>query len=414
MHFRRWYPALITLPDGRFFVAGGVSRLVQNSKLLPGKHPEDASNYVPVNVRETEIFDPRTGHWTVTPQSAWTSLPLMPRLHLLPNGKVFYDASGQMWAPAGEAIDEIQWNMQKWYDPKAQSWQDLGFAPLGARSGTFSVMLPLRPPYDRARILIAGGTLGTAPGSYLANSVSELVSWTASRPNEVSRIRGPDTNPVRWYSSGVVLPSGEVIALSGGDKDEVILPGTEMPVRQAEMYAPGENRWVPLSSGARDRTYHNTALLLRDGSILVGGHAPIPTGYGSQTNYAPGGPLANNFRDPSFEIFKPPYLFRGPRPAINSVPARVALGDVVPIRTHDARDRTLRVVLSRLPATTHITDADQRTVDLKIVDRRAGAIRVSMPSRPEIVPAGHYYLFLLKDNGKGLTPSVARIVRVVR
>jgi hypothetical protein len=273
-------------------------------------------------------------------------------------------------------------------------------------------MLPLRPPYDRASILIAGGTLGTPPGSYFANSISELVTWSALRPNEVSRVRGPDMNQVRWYPSGVVLPSGEVLAFSGADKDEVVFPGSEMPVRRAEMYDPVGNRWVPLSSDARDRTYHNTAVLLRDGSVLVGGHAPIPAGYGWQANHAPGGPFANNFRDPSFEIFKPPYLFRGPRPAIRSAPARASLGDILTIRTRDARNRTLRVVLSRLPAATHLTDADQRTVELKIVDRRAGAVRVSVPIRPEVVPAGYYYLFLLKDNGKGLTPSVARIVRV--
>ena len=392
MSYRRWYPSLVTLSDNRLFVAGGVDRLIYNTS--------------GVNVAQSEIFDPVTGEWTENGTSGETSLPLFARLHLLPNGKVFYDATGQMWSPAGQAVDEAQWNFQKWYDPASNSWADLGPAPLGARSGSFSAMLPLEFPYDRADIVIAGGTLGTSPGSYVANDITELLTVTN---DGVERSMGPSLNNRRWYSSGVVLPSGEVIALSGADRDEVIFPGVETAVHQAEMYN-GEE-WIPLASGSRDRTYHNTAVLLGDGSILVGGHSPIPAGYGpGNENYAPG-LFANNFKDPSFEVFRPPYLFRGARPQLAEVQSGIALGETFKITTPDAK-RITSVVLSRLPAITHLADADQRTVELPFEAHSSGNIRATAPNDPAVLVPGYYYLFVMTDNGQGPTPSRAAIVQV--
>lgn len=405
MNHGRWYPALVTLPSGKLFVAGGVEKLIYN----------DAGT----NVHNTETFDPAalSPGWVDNGESGSTSLPLFARLHLLPNGRVFYDATGQMWGPAGQGYDEALWNMMKWYDPVANTWTDKGLAEFGARSGAFSVMLPLKPDdsvgtYTKSDILIAGGTIGTSPSTYIATSISEIVSIDG---DNVTRERSGDLNNRRWYSSGVVLPSGEVLALSGADKDEVIDPGSEFPVRQAEMYNPATDEWTRLTSGGRDRTYHNSAVLLADGSVLVGGHSPIVSQYGStHANYF-GPPFANNFKDPSFEILKPPYLFRGPRPTITSAPATIGLGTSYSITTPDAGSIT-SVVLSRLPAVTHITDADQRTVELKITSQVSGTVTVQSPSSASVLPNGPYYLFLVRNNAAGIdhpggpTPSIALVV----
>lgn len=58
-----------------------------------------------------------------------------------------------------------------------------------------------------------------------------------------------------WYSSGVVLPTGEVVALSGADKDEVVEPGLENAIRRAELWDPATEKGSPLAAGVRDRTY---------------------------------------------------------------------------------------------------------------------------------------------------------------
>ncbi|MCA1843026.1 MAG: hypothetical protein LC792_07500, partial [Actinobacteria bacterium] len=86
----------------------------------------------------------------------------------------------------------------------------------------------------------------------------------------------------------------------------------------------------------RDRPYHYSATLLADGRVLVGGWSPIGTMFGPHRSV--GGPFANNNRDSSFEIFSPPYLFRGPRPTISHAPAGVAWGETFNLDTPDASD----------------------------------------------------------------------------
>lgn len=414
MHKGRWYPALLTLPDGKMLVLGGVGRLMYNSKYAPGMAPPE--NDAPENQQSPEIFDPSAPagqQWTLlSNDEAQQSLPLFARVHLLPNGKVLYDASGQMWGPAGEDVNELEWNWMRTFDPATKSWSQGDVAPLGARSGTFSVMLPLKPDsngnYTRSDILVGGGVLGTSPGLEVAVPITEKISVNG---DTITRSQGPNLNAPRWFSSSVALPSGEVLALNGGDIDEVIWPGSERAVRLIEMYDPKTDSWKPLVNSLRDRTYHNSALLLKDGSVLIGGHSPIVNGYGQDHANTP--VTANNFKDPSFEIYKPPYLFRGDRPAITGVGTHSwARGSTVSINTSDAGNETLQVVLSRVPTTTHVTDADQRTVYVAHTQAGDDEISVTVPTNGAALPPGPYYVFLMKDNGQGLTPSVAEIVNI--
>lgn len=393
MKHHRWYPTLVTMGSGDVLIASGVARLVYN--------------YSGQNVQEIEVYDPASGRVKELRNGANTSLPLFPRLHLLPDGRVFYGGVGQMWGPFGQSVDEALWALHKAFDPKRKTWTTYGMGPYGARSGAFSVLLPLKPPYERARILVGGGTLGSSPGSYVANDRTEIIT---TGEGSSSSEAGPPLTTRRWYSSGVLLPDGNVVALSGADRDEVVLPGSESPVTRAEIF--NGKRWRELASARRVRTYHNTAVLLPDGSILVGGHAPINTGYGpTGDNSMEPATGTHNLKDPSFEIFRPPYLYRGSRPRIEDLQRGLAWGRSFRVGTSDAGSIG-KVVLMRLPAVTHITDADQRSVELRFRGEGGNALRVQMPSNRNVAPPGFYYLFLLKGDGKSLTPSKARIVRV--
>ena len=104
----------------------------------------------------------------------------------------------------------------------------------------------------------------------------------------------------RWFSSSVELPTGQVIAFNGANRDDVDGPGTSFPVTQAEMFDPAQRSWHQLADARIPRTYHNSAVLLPSGQILIGGNAPITTMYGYTTNL-PGG-FSNDFRDPSFQV----------------------------------------------------------------------------------------------------------------
>ena len=126
-----------------------------------------------------------------------------------------------------------------------------------------------------------------------------------------------------------------MLAVGGGDKDDVIDPGTTIAVNTPELYDPATDKWTEVAAHARDRAYHNSALLLPDMRVLLGGNAPLAAHYGGP-NRDQGGPFANNDNDPSFEIWSPPYLFRGPRPTVTKVQKGVTHGETFTITTPDA------------------------------------------------------------------------------
>ncbi|MDQ3293199.1 MAG: DUF1929 domain-containing protein, partial [Actinomycetota bacterium] len=415
MAYGRWYPSLITLPSGDLFVASGVGKLI---KPIYAERPLDSGR----NAVQTETYSLATGDWTLNPATANRSLPLYPRLHLLPNGHVYYDAGGQVFNPAGQAYDEAFWNIAASYDPVAQRWRDLGVPGLpglalpdipgisnddlggvplldelpvdgipavggelaglaglaaGFRGSTFSLMLPLVPDsagrYTSAEFLTAGGILGTSPGTYVAiadGRINRIDIDPATGAEQLSTRATGALNQPRWYGSGVLTPTGEVLVFSGANRDEVLLPGTGGPVTTPELWDPATGSWTPLAPQGRPRTYHNTAILLPDGRILVGGHAPIPTGYGFNVTLP--GLSPNEGRDPTFEIFEPPYLFRGDRPTIMNDPGSVATGSTFEVVVGSAEEAAAiaesgRVALVRNGAITHLVDADQRNVVLPVV-----------------------------------------------
>jgi hypothetical protein len=119
---------------------------------------------------------------------------------------------------------------------------------------------------------------------------------------------------------------------------------------------------------------------------------------------------ANNDRDSSFEVFSPPYLFRGARPAIAGVQRGIAWGESFTIATPDAGEIS-EVVLSRLPTAQHVMDPDARTLRLTFTTEN-GAVTAVAPPSGAVAPPGYYYLFIIKDSPNGPIPSVARIVRL--
>ncbi len=452
MHHGRWYPTAVTLPDGSLFVASGVEKLL---KPVYPRHPGDSGR----NVTQTETYDPASGTWRENPIGASRSLPLFPRLHLLPDGRVFYNAAGQSFNPAGEAYDEASWNEAAVYDPRAQAWTELGIPGLegmehpdptdlgtpaadptdlgtpaadlqnlgipglgpsitlpGFRGSTFSMMLPLEPnadgTYTRASFLTAGGVLNPgSPGSYLATSDSRITTVDTAYHDLMSTRPTGDLSQPRWYGSGVLLPTGQVLAFNGSDRDEVVGPGVERAVRKTELFDPATNQWTTLASSRQPRTYHNTAVLLPDGRVLVGGHAPISTLYANDTTL-PGGFAPHDGRDPSFEIYRPPYLFHGKRPRITSSRSRIAYGHRIRVQTDIPSRRIASVVLVRNPSVTHLIDADQRNVVLRVVRARGHALTLAGPPNGAVAPPGPYMLFVNRRGAHGLVPSKSRQVFV--
>lgn len=492
MNFGRWYPALITLPDSKMFVASGVTKLL---KPVYPQAPEQSGR----NVVQTETFDPTTGQWKVNAQTAQRSLPLYPRLHLLPNGHVYYNAGGQAFNPFGQAYDQPLWNISATYNPKTETWSDLAYAgfplkfsdaglesltqilnPLtapnaamsaltktlmsapmkspqalqkllstvttgnpeqtlqkvvgaGMRGSTFSIMMPLRPnaqgEYKEASFLTAGGVLPlvglTSPGGYVAVASSRIDTVKTDGDNIVdyqSEVTG-SLNETRWYGSGVLMPDDSVMVFSGGDRDGVAAPGVEFPRKTAERFDPVTKKWTQMAVANKPRTYHNTALLMQDGRVLVGGHAPISTLYLKNINLAAFGLSPNDGRDPSFEIYTPPYVNNPKRPQLigfaggNNTPGpngttvmrQFSKGSMVTLQMGPNTDMSKidSVSLVRHTVTTHLTDADQRTVVIPKdkLTVNGNTVRFMIPDQAAVVPQGAYMTFVRTKEGNALLPS---------
>lgn len=423
MSWGRWYPTMTTLVNGNIFVASGVRKLIKPVYL---DRPQDSGR----NETHTEIFQSACnegrGKWTDNGASGQKSLPLFPRLHLLPNNNVYYAAGGQAFNPLGQSYDEALWNFAAVYDPAANVWTNIGIpglnSPLpGFRGSATSVMMPLVPDaegrYNQAEFLTMGGVYLLSPGSYVAFAHSRIDTLTLGNDDIAlaSRNTGP-LNQTRWYGQGVLLPTGQVMVFSGADVDEVVLPGTEAPRMVPEMFDPVTETWSTMATQGKARTYHNTALLMADGRVLVGGHSPIPFGYAVHFDV----PLrAPQGRDPTFEIFSPPYMFK-PRPTINSVSANSAApGSSLTITTPDAATVADggQVVLVRRTAITHLVDGDQRNVVLPITGNSGNSLTVQLPNNDPaqnqaVLPPGHYMLFIVSKGSDGPVPSVSAPLQV--
>jgi len=420
----RWYPTNVTLGDGDVLTIGGVRKLLKPVYL---DKPGDSL----ANVKPIERYDTRAGTWSGEGRAAERDLPLYPRVHLLPDGNVFFNAAGQAFNPFGQSVGEAGWMNAAYYNTRSHNWTNLGIPGLGAepltfgfRGSTSSTMLPLEPDadgrYTKASFLTAGGVLLPSPGSYVAvrdSRISTVDTTPGRKVRMTTEATGPFNQP-RWFSQSILLPTGEVVAFSGADRDEVVLPGLEFPVQQAELFNPATKKWRPIAVAHHPRTYHNTAVLRPDGEVLVGGHATISTGYLNNTTL-PGGFAPHDGRDPSFELFKPPYLFRGPRPTIKRTKGTLTPGSTFGVRLGkgEKADDIESVRISRNSAVTHLVDADQRQVVLPVTGRKHDArngdlLLVKAPPNGNVAPPGPYMLFVNKKSDKGPIPSVAKQVTV--
>ena len=191
----------------------------------------------------------------------------------------------------------------------------------------------------------------------------------------------------RQYPNATLLPDGKVLVTGGTAKP---LNDETGAVHVAEAWDPTTETWTLLATSAGiPRVYHSAALLLPDGRVLSTG--------------------GNNY--PDAEIYSPPYLFKGARPTITSVPASVAYEQSFTVQTPDAATID-KVRMIRLTSVTHNFNMSQYISELGIVSRQAGALTVQAPaaaaavSPPTVAPPGHYLPSSLTATESRLWPGL--------
>jgi hypothetical protein len=372
------------LSDGRLLVAGGH---ITNAHGLPNitifgtgstwssSTPMQRGRWYPTNTTmahgevvitagkdQSGLQVPVPEVWTTSGirklTTASLSLPYYPRTFLAPNGKLYY---------AGET------QHTRYLDISGSgSWSKGPNRLYGARDYGAAVM------YDEGRILYVGGGHTTNTAETVDLRQSSLVwKWTGSMAYP------------RRHHNAVILPTGDVLVVGG-------LRGTGFndlatAVHPAEIWSPATGAWRTLASNTINRGYHTTAILLPDGRVLLSG-----SGDGASA------PSERNA-----EIFSPPYLFAGARPAIGSAPSTVQYGVAFRVASPNAPS-IAKVSLIRLGSATHAFDMNQRFQKLAFTSDASG-LNVTAPSNRNLTPPGHYLLFIVTTSG---VPSVAKIVLV--
>jgi hypothetical protein len=345
----RWYPTGTVLGDGRTMIFSGLNETGGTNTSV-------------------EFYSASSG-WSAAFAAPWTP-PLYPRMHVLPNGNVFYSG-----ATTGSSI----------FNPSTHTWTtNVAFTNYsGTRTYGSSVLFPLTPAnnYTPKVIIMGGGNPST--------NTTETIDLSVATPKWVN---GPNMSQPRIEMNATLLPSGKILALGGSLNDE----DTNTASLNADLYDPATNTFSSAGALVYARLYHSVSLLLPDATVWVAGGNPQRGTY-----------------EPHMEIYTPQYLLNADgtaatRPTIAGTSSTViGYGGAFQVQTPDAANIS-NAVLMRNGAVTHAFDMDQRYVGLSFT-AGAGVLNVTGPPNGNIAPPGYYMLFILNSAG---VPSVATIVQV--
>jgi len=360
----RWYPTLLTLPDGRILAVSGSG------------------------ASQVEVYDAAADTWTLVAGATRSFPELYPSLHLLPSGQIFYSRCG--WAMADTADTRTAYLQLT--GPAAGSWTPLGQQQFDDRQeGTAVLQIDTTAGQPTSRVYVIGG--GVSGAATVRNpQTTEEIDLTAISPTTAWATPAGTMAHPRTNVNAVLLPDGTIFIVGGQRAGK--WSADPQPVLDGEIFDPAAGTFTLTPPMGFARQYHSIAVLLPDGRVLCAG------------GIDPANPVERDQRQ--LEVFSPAYLDRGPRPAITNAPGAAAYNSTVTIDTPDTVE-VGSVVLIRPGSVTHHTDAGHRWIKLSILATGATSLDIRMPANGNIAPPGHYMLFLVNNDG---VPSTARFVRI--
>jgi Domain of unknown function (DUF1929) len=351
MNYPRWYPSLVSLPDGRLTVFGGHRNIAPplSNPVIPASTPE--------------VYDPATQVWTLLTGASnddiFATNWYFPKSYVAPGGNVFLLSSdGLMYSISTDGVGSIT---------------------------QFGTTLPSGSDYLP--------TIPFAPGELLSirSTQAFVVDFTQPQTDPVVT-QTDDIDQFRYYASGTILADGKVL-ITGGSVVPNDLTGVAY---QAQIWDPATGHWTAGAQATQARLYHSNGLLLPDATVLTaGGGAP--------------GPLANL----NGEIYYPPYLYDASgqpavRPVITStLPEPLFPGSTLTIEVGPT-DQISRLTFVRTGSATHNYNSDQRFIDLAF-QQSGQQLSTALPNDPSLLVPGYYMLFAFNSAG---VPSIAQILLI--
>ncbi|KAH6796318.1 hypothetical protein C2S51_037304 [Perilla frutescens var. frutescens] len=377
---KRWYATNHILPDNRQFILGGRARF--SYEFYPKKAGADQAYNMPFL---WQTNDPNVEN------------NLYPFVFLNVDGNLFIFANNR-----AILFDYVNAVVVRNYPTIP------GGDPRSYPSSGSAVLLPLRDLQGGANIIAEVLVCGGAPkGSYTNANNGKFVGAL----NTCGRMRISDSNPqwvmeimpmARVMGDMVLLPNGNVLIINGASAGTAGWELGRNPVLTPLIYRPNNtlgSRFEAQNPSSIPRMYHSTAILLRDGRVLVTGSNP-------HAYYNFTGVLFPT--DLTMETYSPDYLdsqFAGVRPTIVSPASRSPVGYGQHLFINFTAQGTINkdfvtVTMVAPPFTTHAFSMNQRLLVLttSTVTSLGGSnyqVNVVMPSSKILAPSGFYLLFVV-------------------
>ncbi|RAL40443.1 hypothetical protein DM860_006513 [Cuscuta australis] len=377
---RRWYATDHVLPDSRQVIVGG--RRAPTYEFYPKTGPASGNLYnLPFLARTND---------------AGAENNLYPFVFVNVDGNLFIFANNR-----AIMFDYIKNRVVREY-PEVP-----GGDPRCYPSSGSAVLLPLKNltgPTTRAEVLVCGGS---PKGAFQSARRGKFVRAL----DTCARITITDPNPhwiievmpfPRVMGDMVTLPNAEVLIINGAGAGTAGWELGRNPVLNPVLYRPENpigSRFERQNPTKTPRLYHSTAILVRDGRVLVAGSNPNSKYQFSKVLFP---------TELSLEAFSPSYLdprFDNLRPRILSPDRRSELryGESVSVRFEvpGAVEANLVTVTMVSPSfSTHSFSMNQRLLVLNAgkaepAGKRMYRIDAETPGSGHLAPPGYYLLFVV-------------------
>lgn len=342
MNHGRWYPTVVTSPSGYALIVGGLNAAGRNAGTSESMNPK---TYQTKDTKGTQAF------------------PLYPHIYATADHRYFFTGAGYSTASK-------KTNKPGFWDPTTNKYVAVGGMTQPNQRGSAS-SCRIGDARNQDFIVMGGG-------------------WPATNSTRIIKLKGnasafragPNLPAAKGYLNCVPLPDGTVLEVGGGSANQIAKASREVSL----LTSANATRWTPMNPlpAGEHRLYHSIAFLMDDGSVVSAFSNP-----------------SGQARSNTVLRYEPPYLFKGPRPTITSLPSAMTYGKTYSIKV-SANTRKVTIMTASSP--THAMDVNMKQVTLPVVNGR-----VTLNFNSFQFGRAYVRVFAISDQG---VPSVAKWSRI--